>query len=144
MASFWSDYLKNKILDDMRLGVTYFYPGTSYFALMTEAPTPVGGGTQVDPAWQPRMPFLNNSTNWNAAASGLTSNKVTMLFTSGALADFGVVVGIAEYDDATAGNLLTYGDLTTPKTILSGMAFSVLAGNGRFTYVDDIPLLPEP
>jgi hypothetical protein len=138
MASFWSDYLKNKILDDMRGVSTYFYPGTSYFALMLEAPTPLGGGTPVDPAWQPRMPFLNNASNWNAASAGLSTNKVEMLFTSGALTDFGEVVGIAEYDAATAGNLLTYGDLTTPKTVLSGMVFSVTAGNGSFTYIDDV------
>lgn len=138
MASFWSDYLKNKVLDDFRGIAAFSYPGTSYFALMTEAPGPIGGGTPVDPAFQPRLPFLNNSSNWNAAAAGLSSNKVEMLFTSNALTDFGEVVGIAEYDAATAGNLLTYGDLTTPKTILSGMAFSVLAGNGRFTYIDDV------
>lgn len=135
MASFWSDYLKGKVLDDFRGIAAFSYPGTSYFACMTAAPTPVGGGTEIPLV---RLPFLNNSTNWNAAASGLSTNKTEMLFFSNALADYGTVVGIAEYDAVSGGNLLTYGDLTTPKTILTGMAFSVMAGNGQFAFVDDI------
>jgi hypothetical protein len=140
MASFWSDYLKNKVLDDFRGIAAFSYPGTSYFACMTAAPAPLGGGTEIPLV---RLPYVNSAVNWNAASAGLTSNKTEMLFFSAALADYGTVVGIAEYDAVSGGNLLTYGDLTSPKTILTGMAFSVLAGNGRFTYVDDVPLIPE-
>ena len=143
LSSFWSDYLKNKVLDHMRGIASWSTPGTSYFAMMTEAPTPLGGGTEVNTAFQPRLPFLNSSVNWNAASAGLTSNKTEMLFASNALADLGTIVGIAEYDAATAGNLLAYGDLSVPKTILTGMKFSVLAGNGQFTYIDDVPLEEE-
>ena len=135
MASFWSDYLKNKVLDHMRGIAAYTTPGTSYYACMTEAPTPLGGGVQA--TLHPRLPYVNTSVNWQAASAGLSVNKTEMLFFSSALADLGEIVGIAEYDAATGGNLLTYGDLTTPKNILTGMAFSVLAGAGQFTYIDD-------
>ena len=143
MASFWSEYLKNKVLDHLKGIASYTTPGTSYFALMTAAPNPAGGGTQANPAFQPRLPYLNSSVNWNAAGAGLTSNKTEMLFASSALADLGTIVGIAEYDAATGGNLLSYGDLTTPKNIVTGMKFSVLAGNGIYTYVDDVPPIAE-
>ena len=139
MASFWSNYLKSKVLDHLKGIASYTTPGTSYFAMMKAAPTPAGGGTEVDTAFQPRLPYVNTSVNWNAASAGLTTNKTEMLFCSSALTDLGTIVGIAEYDAVTGGNLLTYGDLAATKEILTGMKFSVLAGNGTFTYVDDVP-----
>ncbi len=136
MASFWSDYLKNKVLDHMR-GIATWTPGThSYFSLMTAAPTPLGGGTEAPTIT--RFMITNSSLDWNAASAGITTNKAMWNFTTGAVADIGLIVGIAEYDAATSGHLLTYGDLTTPKTLLTGMSFSVEAEAGQFTYVDDV------
>lgn len=136
MASFWSEYLQNKVLNHMR-GIATWTPGThSYFALMTVAPTPLGGGTPA--ATITRFMITNSSLDWNTASAGLTTNKVAWTFTTGAVADIGLIVGIAEYDASTGGNLLTYGDLTTPKTLLTGMSFTVLAGAGQFTYIDDV------
>lgn len=135
MASFWSDYFKNKVLDHIRGVATYTPPASSYYALMTEAPTTIGGGTEVTAV--SRLAVANSSAQWDAAASGLTTNKNELEFTASAPADLGEIVGIAEYDASSAGNLLTYGDLSAPKTVLAGMAFSVLAGNGQFTYTDD-------
>ena len=137
MASFWSDYLKNKVLDHMRGISTWTPPAPSWYALMTVRPTTSGGGTAVPIA---RLPISNTSSMWNNASLGVTTNKTNLNFVTGATADFGTVVGIAEYDASTGGNLLTYGDLTTPKVLLAGMNFDVLAGNGQFTYVDDVPL----
>jgi len=101
---------------------------------MTVRPTPLGGGTAVPIA---RLPISNTSAMWNNASGGVITNKTNLNFVTGATADFGTVVGIAEYDASTGGNLLTYGDLTTPKTLLTGMNFDVAAGNGVFTYIDD-------
>jgi hypothetical protein len=139
MASFWSEYLKNKVLDHYRGVATFTPPSSTWFALMVARPTPLGGGTPVPIA---RLSVANTSAQWNAAASGATTNKNDLSFVTGAAADYGLIIGIAEYDASTAGNLLTYGDLTTPKTLLTGMSFTVLAGAGQFTYVDDVaPLL---
>jgi hypothetical protein len=136
MASFWSDYFKNKILDHLRGIATYTPLVFSHYALMTARPTTAGGGTAVP---IPRLPISNTSAMWNAASAGLTTNKNNLNFVTGATADFGTVVGIAEYDASTGGNLLTYWDLTSPKTLLAGMNFDVIAGAGQFTYVDDVP-----
>ena len=134
MASFWSDYLKNRVLNHMRGIATWTTPGTSYFAMMTAAPTPVGGGTEVP---LPRLALANTSASWNAAAAGSTTNKIELVLTASSPSDLGTIVGIAEYDDPGFGNLLTFGDLAVPKTVTVGMKFSVLAGNGEFTFVDD-------
>ena len=140
MASFWSEYLKNKILDHMRGVTAYAAPATTYFALMVAPPTPLGGGTEVTA--HPRLSYGNTSAQWNAATGGVTTNKTDMVFFATAAADLGEVVGIAEYDASSGGNLLSYGDLTVPKTILTGMSFTVAAGNGQFTYIDDTIAAP--
>src|SRR5262245_19052704 len=134
MASFWSDYFKNRILDHMRGIATYTPAATSFFALMTAAPTPAGGGTQV--ALLPRLEVNNSSTSWNAASAGVSTNKNDLALVTGAPSDLGTIVGIAEYDASSSGNLLTYGDLTTPKELLTGMDFIVQAVAGQFTYVE--------
>src|SRR5262245_48726871 len=130
MSSFWSDYFKNKILDHKFGVATYTPAANSYYALMTAAPTPVGGGSEVPGV--SRLAVANSSAQWNTAVSGVTTNKNTLNFVTSAGADLGEIVGIAEYDASTSGNLLTYGDLTAPKTVLTGMSFSVVADAGQF------------
>ena len=135
MASFWSTYLKDKVLNHLKGIASYTTPGTSYFAMMTVAPTPAGGGSEVP---LPRLAVPNTSASWNAAASGSSTNKIELVLTASSPSDLGTIVGIAEFDDPGFGNMLTYGDLTVPKTVNVGMKFSVLAGNGEFTYIDDL------
>lgn len=137
MASFWSDYLKDKVLNHMRGIATWTPAATSFFQLMNNAPTPAGGGAPVPVL--PRLEVNNSSTSWNAASAGMITNKNLLEFASAAPVDLGTVVGIAEYDAATGGHLLSYGDLSVPKTITAGMAFQILAGNGQFSYIDNVP-----
>lgn len=135
MASFWSTYLKDKINDHLHGGTSYSAPGTTYFALMNVAPTPAGGGTQVTGIG--RLAITNNSTNWAASSSGLKTNATVFTFTSSAPSDLGTIVGIAEYDASTGGNLLTYGDLVpTSKPCPTGTAFTVAVNGGQFSYID--------
>jgi hypothetical protein len=135
MASFWSTYLKDKINDHLHGGPSFTAPGTTYFNLMNAAPTPSGGGTPVTAI--SRLAVTNNSTNWPASSSGLKSNGTVMTFTSSAPSDLGTIVGIAEYDSASGGNLLTYGDLTpTSKACPLGSAFTVAINGGQFSYID--------
>jgi hypothetical protein len=134
MASFWSEYLKNKMLDHYRGVAAFSAPSTTWLALMIAKPTPAGGGS---PAAIPRLSVVNSSVQWNAASAGLTTNKNNLNFVTSASSDFGTIIGIAEYDASTGGNLLTYGDLNSPKTILAGMNFDVSAGAGIFSVIDD-------
>lgn len=136
MASFWSTYLRDKINDHVKGGPDYARPSTTYFMPMTAAPTTAGGGTPV--TGLSRLAYTNNSSNWPASASGVKRNGAVMTFTSSAPSDLGVIVGIAEYDASSGGNLLTYGDLDTPRNILTGMAFSVAANGGEFSYLEAI------
>jgi hypothetical protein len=133
MASFWSTYLRDKVNDHIHGGPDYSRPSTTYFSAMTAAPTVSGGGTESALS---RLSVTNNSTNWPASSSGLKRNGTTMTFTASAGSDLGTIVGIAEYDASVGGNLLTYGELDTSRTVLTGMAFSVAANGGEFSYLD--------
>ena len=132
MPSFWSTYLRDKINDHLHGGPDYARPGTTYFALMTGDPTPAGGGTAASLA---RLAFTNNATNWPASASGIKRNGTVLTFTASAPIDLGTIIGIAEYDASSGGNLLTYGTIDTPRIVFAGMAFSVAANGGEFSYM---------
>lgn len=127
-----SAYLCNKILDHLHGGTTYTAPATTYFALMTAAPSSLGGGTEVTGGGYARVAFTNNVTNWPAAASSVkvTGTILDWGTSSGA---WGTIVAIAEYDASSGGNLLNFGLLSTPITVSSGQPFSVPAGSGVFT-----------
>ena len=133
MASFWSTYLRNEINDHIHGGSDYTRPATTYFALMTAAPTVSGGGTESALA---RLAVTNNATNWPASSAGVKRNGTAMTFTASAGSDLGTIIGIAEYDASSGGNLLTYGELDTPRNVLTGMSFIVAISGGEFSYLE--------
>src|SRR4051812_11030737 len=120
-----SNYLADKI-DDWLHGnaVGWSAPSPTYFALMLAMPTASGGGTEVSGGSYARLSVTNNSTNWPASANGIKSNGVAMTWATPS-ADWGNVVGIAEYDASTSGNLLTFASLAAPVSVLSGQVFSL-------------------
>jgi hypothetical protein len=130
-----SNYLANKINDWLH-GNTAAYtpPATTYFALMLAMPTASGGGTEVASSGSyVRKAVTNNSTNWPASSSGIKTNGAAISWIT-PTGDWGRVVGIAEYDASTGGNLLTFADLSTATTVLSGQVFSLPTGSASFTW----------
>lgn len=133
MAAFFTRYLQNKINDLHRRGTAFSYPATSYYSLMVAAPSVDGGGTESPLA---RVGFANNTTNWGASAAGTSVNLTTITFTSSAPSDLGTIVGIAEYDASSGGNMLTYGDLTPdPIVVVTGASFVVQPSGGEMQFV---------
>ena len=128
MAGSKSDYLENKLLDHVLGGGDYSRPATVYVALYTVAPTDAGGGTAVTGGSYARKSVTNNSTNWPAASGGAKSNGTEIAFAE-ATASWGTVVAFGIFDDPTAGNLLYWADLTTPKAIGSGDTAKFAAGD---------------
>jgi hypothetical protein len=129
-----SNYLADKINDWLH-GSTAAYtpPGTTYFALMTALPTAAGGGVEVTGGSYARKAVTNNSTNWPASASGIKSNGVAMTWATPS-ADWGRVVGVAEYDAASDGNLLTFAELSAATVVLDTQVFSLPIGAATFTW----------
>ncbi len=132
MAGGLSNYLCNKLLDAVHGGPDFVKASPTYFALMTVMPTASGGGTEVSGGSYARVSVTNNSTNW-PAASGQTKQNATAIDWGTATANWGTIVGVAEYDASSGGNLLTFGPLSTSRTVNSGQSFQVPANGATYT-----------
>ena len=127
----WSDYLKDRINDHIHGGPDYTRPATTYFGRFTVSPNGAGGGTEVGS----RVAVTNNSTTWPASATQVKRND-TLIDWGEAGSDLGTIVAIGEFDASSGGNMLTYGQLTIPVTIITGDPFSIAPGAGEFSYLD--------
>lgn len=114
-----SNYLGNKLLDALLGDTPYDAPNTLYLALFTAAPTPSTSGTEVTGGSYGRVAITNNATNFPAASGKTKANAVALAFAA-ATASWGTVVAVALMDASTAGNILVYATLTTPRLVNNG------------------------
>ena len=124
-----SNYLAKK-LQDFHLGSQSFTaPATVYLALYTAAPSAGGGGTEVSGGSYVRKSITNNNTNFPDTVLG-TGEKYLGVETAmaTATADWGIITSWALLDASSGGNLLHFGTLTAPITILNGDIFRFPAG----------------
>lgn len=131
MADCYSNYLRD-LINDIVHGATTI-AATTYFALMTTAPSASGGGVEVSGGSYARVAVTNNATNWPASA-GQTKQNATVINWGTATANWGTILAIAEYDASTAGHLLTFALLATPVTVNSGQPFQIPVNGGVFNW----------
>jgi hypothetical protein len=119
MAGSKSDYLEAKVLDHVLGGGDYSRAANVYCALFTTAPTDAAGGVEVSGGAYARVAMTNNATNWPAASGTTPTIKAngTAITYPRATAAWGTVAAWALFDAASAGNLLFWGTLTTPKAV---------------------------
>jgi hypothetical protein len=110
-SSAWSTYLQNKILDLVFGATSWSAPATTYFALMTAMPTVSGGGTEASGGAYGRVALTSGTSHWPASSGQLIQNA-TIIDWGTATANLGSIVGVAEYDASSGGNLLTFKTLT--------------------------------
>lgn len=110
MASGYSNYLRNKLLDHAFRGVNYPSPSL-WLALMATAPTNAGGGVEASYAGYARV----FSTTWtgNAVAGDGSTYSPAHTFAQ-AFGTGGTINAIAVYDASTVGNLLVWAVLDYP------------------------------
>jgi hypothetical protein len=137
-----SDYLENKIIDQLFRGQAYSFPTTLYVGLLTAAPTDSTPGTEVSGGSYARVAVANSLANWagtqgagtttaSSGTSGTTSNNNSIAFPV-ATANWGTVAYVGIYDAATNGNRLAYSALDTPRAVLSGDPVLFAAGKLSF------------
>jgi hypothetical protein len=125
-----SDYLENKIIDQVFRGQAYSFPTTLYVGLFSASPSDVAGGTEITGNNYSRSSVTNSLANWagtqaaastaaSSGSSGTTSNNSAITFATPS-ASWGAVVAFGIFDAASAGNLLFYGNLSISKTINQG------------------------
>ena len=122
-----SDYLENKMVDQLFRGQTAPTTSTLYVALLTAAPSDSGGGTEVSGGAYARVAVTSSLTNWSGTQSagsttassgtgGQTSNNIATTFPTPS-STWGTATHFGIYDASTGGNLLFHGALSIAKTI---------------------------
>jgi hypothetical protein len=122
-----SDFLENKIIDQLFRGQTAPTTTTLYVGLLTTAPSDTGGGTEASGGSYARVTVTSSLANWagtqsagsttaSSGTGGQTSNNAAITFPTPS-AGWGTVTHFGIYDAATGGNLLFWGALTISKTI---------------------------
>jgi len=125
-----SDYLENKLIDQIFRGQAYTFPSSVFIGLLTAAPSDTGGGTEVSGNAYTRVAVNTTLANFagtqgtstttaSSGTSGTTSNNTTLTFPTPS-ASWGTVTHFGVYDANTSGNLLFFGALSISKTINSG------------------------
>lgn len=139
-----SDYLENKLIDQLFRGQSAPTTTTLYVGLLTAGPSDSGGGTEVSGNDYARVAVTSSLNNWagtqsagststSAGTGGQTSNNGNITFptptgTWGTVSHFGI------YDASTGGNLLFYGSLTISKTINEADTVTFPAGSLSITF----------
>lgn len=125
-----TDYLENKLIDQLFRGQAYTFPTGLHVGLLTAAPSDSTGGTEVSGNAYARQNLAPSLTNWagtqgatttvaSSGTSGTTSNNVAITFPT-PTASWGTVTHFGVWDAASSGNLLVYGSLNIAKTINQG------------------------
>lgn len=122
-----SDYLENKLIDQLFRAQSAPSTATLYIGLLTSAPSDAGGGTEVSGGSYARVAVASSLANWagtqaagstvaSSGTGGQTSNNGAITFPTPS-AGWGTVTHFGIYDAASGGNLLFWGALTIAKTI---------------------------
>lgn len=141
-----SDYLENKFLDWLLRGQAFTPPATVYIALYTANPSDTGGGTEVSGGSYARVAVTSSLANWagtqgagttvaSSGTGGQTSNNASITFPA-PTANWGVITGMAIYDNSSGGNELYWSALTTSKTVNNGDAAPTFPA-GSMTVTED-------
>lgn len=127
-----SNYLENKVLDHVLTATSYTAPGTRYLALFNntsgQAAANLEAGTLTDEVSASGTAYARKAVTFNAASGGTSATNATVTFDA-ATASWGTVTHVAVMDQATGGNVLFWGAVTTSKTIDTGDTFQVTSGN---------------
>jgi hypothetical protein len=127
-----SNYLRKKVNDHILSGIPYTAPADGFIHLYTVAPTAAGGGTEVSGSGYAATAIDFDATNFPAATSvGVTTLNQVIDCGGASGGAWGTVVAVGIKDDST--NLMYFANLTTPRAVADGEAFSFRIGDLVFT-----------
>jgi hypothetical protein len=127
-VSAFSNYLENAVLNHVLRNSAYTPAATVYVALFTSSASlaELEAGTLTNEVAAGGYTYARQAVTFDAASGGATANDAVLTWTNMP----GVTVAYAAIMDAsTAGNVLVYGALTSPKTLNPGDTFAIAAGD---------------
>lgn len=118
LAAALTNYAEGQLIKHLYRTGSFTKPSVMAHALYTATPGETGGGTEVSGGSYARVDLAPLDANWRdvSGGDGTTNNLSAITFPS-PTANWGVVTSLAQLDATTSGNMLTYGALTTAKTV---------------------------
>jgi hypothetical protein len=144
-----SDYLENKLIDFVFRGQAYTPPTNTWIGLLTTASNDANTGqVEVSGGGYTRVAVGSTLLNWSGTqgstanttstgTSGTTYNINPITFPAPSGANWGVITAFGMYDALSGGNLLFYGNLTTPKTVNNGDAAPTFSASALSIQLDN-------
>lgn len=135
-----TDTFEQKVLDHVFTDPTWTPPTTLYLGLSSTTPTEAGGNV-TEPSGGAYARVATTAADWSAAsgtAPAQKTNTATFTFPT-ATADWVAAANLTHFtlhDASTAGNVVAWGALTTPKPVLNGDTPSFAAGQITFQMGD--------
>lgn len=120
-----STYLQNKVSDHILKVASYTPPTHIYIGLSTADPLADGSGL-AEPSSGAYARVLCD--DWEIANIRKTRNAIELVFPT-ASNSWGTMTHWAAFDAITGVNMLAFGALASPKSIVTGQAFSIKAGD---------------
>lgn len=121
MAGTLSDYTKNMLRTGLFRTGAFVKPGGLYAALFTATPADAGGGTEVAGGAYVRVQVGPSDAAWSAhATAGRTQNVAAIAWPTPPSANWGAVGWMAFFDASSAGNMIMWGPLATPRVVNLG------------------------
>lgn len=130
-----SEYLEEQLIKVVYNGGSYTSPTEWWVALYNTDPTDAGGATGVITGGGYTTKSFTPTTATSEATGWRIDNTLDITFTT-ATSDWSTINYIAIYDgsDVTTANMLDYGAITTPRTVLTDGIFKILAGELKVSY----------
>jgi len=131
-------YSAERMLNKL-LGIDDYTPAaTNYFGAFTANPADAEATsyTECTDGGYARVSKTNNDTTWTDWAGGAKVCGVEVSFAA-ATEDWTELTGIGIWDASTAGNLLGWGALASPITLLDTEVLTIPADAGQFTFLGD-------
>ena len=133
-----SNYLEEKLLNHTLTATAYTQPAARYLALFTDTAGSIGtigrlelGTLSDEVTTNGTNGYIRKAVTFAAASNpgGTSATNATVTFDACLLVNWGTITHIAIMDAVSAGNVLFYGAVTTPKTIEVGDTVQVSSGN---------------
>ena len=122
----FSDYWEEKIFNHV-FGKSIYTPPTIYIGLSTEDPTD-DGSALAEPNGNAYTRVQTSASDWNIASGGSLDNASEIAFPM-ATGSWGTITYFGLFDNATGGNMLLSGPLSTPRAIGVGEITKFMAGD---------------
>lgn len=135
-----TNYLESGLINHVFRGSAYSAPSTLYIGLVKNfVSESIESGVLDEPTTgnYSRQAYASNSVNWIApyvSGTALMTHNTSAIEFSVATANIGDVSGVFISDNASSGNVLFYGQLSSSRNIRSGDQFVFSSGSLKVSF----------